>query len=282
MRVKRYLLTMATLLMINTGCSAVEITKSQLHEETAVPASSGADNRETEQIGTAQTELNQTESERYEILGDSINDCEVNLAPEVKDFLAYKEDGILDFDPSGTTYGFVEDYWEGCSVWCAITYYEATATASSTLAPNGTLSYSADNLLSHDVGNAWVEGVPGNGIGETVEIRRRFEGGTNEGFEKVFFPAICIVNGYAKDESTFINNGRVKTLKMSVNGEYVCDLNLIDTAKPQYISLRGLNLFTSFSEDCVFSFEIADVYPGEAYEDTAITGIEIQIDTVNH
>ena len=268
--------------MINTGCSAVEITKSQPPEETAVPASSGADNRETEQIGTAQTELTQTESERYEILGDSINDCEVNLAPEVKDFLAYKGDGILDFDPSGTTYGFVEDYWEGCSVWCAITYYEATATASSTLAPNGTLSYSADNLLSHDVGNAWVEGVPGNGIGETVEIRRRFEGGTNEGFEKVFFPAICIVNGYAKDESTFINNGRVKTLKMSVNGEYVCDLNLIDTAKPQYISLRGLNLFTSFSEDCVFSFEIADVYPGEAYEDTAITGIEIQIDTVNH
>ena len=52
--------------------------------------------------------------------------------------------------------------------------------------------------------------------------------------------------------------------------------------KPQYFSLEGLNLSAANNENSVFTFEIVDVYKGDVYEDTVITGIEIEFSTPNH
>ncbi len=168
-------------------------------------------------------------------------------------------------------------------MWCAVNAFEENATATSFLAPQGNNSYEPKNLISHDRGNAWAEGVEGDGIGETLSITKGYETAADYGeWDCVFFTDLCIVNGMAKDEQAWKENGRVKQLKMYFNDEYICDLELLDTSKPQYISLSGLRLSAKTAEDSVFKFEIADVYKGDLYEDTAITGIEIKFFTQNH
>ena len=62
----------------------------------------------------------------------------------------------------------------------------------------------------------------------------------------------------------------------------VCDLLLKDTMKPQYFDLTGLNLEAASGEEVHFRFLIADVWPGDKYADTALTGIEIEFLTPNH
>jgi hypothetical protein len=93
---------------------------------------------------------------------------------------------------------------------------------------------------------------------------------------------LCIVNGYADNEEKWISNSRVQELEMYFNDKYICKLKLIDTIKPQYIDISGLKLSAESGEEIRFRFVITDVYEGEKYTDTAITGIEMQFWTPNH
>lgn len=222
--------------------------------------------------------------EEFELYDAQLNEAPLNLTPVIGEFFdSLYEDTMPIEKPEGQLYGFEDDLTAGCSVWCAIVDYNEKVSASSALEAQGECSYEAGNILDRDRKDAWVEGADGNGIGENVTITKSYDIGTDsEGYDCIFFTDLCIVNGYARDEETFKNNGRVKTLKMYFNDEYVCDLELEDTMKPQYISLSGLHLSAQNKEESTFRFEIADVYPGDKYEDTAITGIEIRMFTKNH
>ena len=81
---------------------------------------------------------------------------------------------LIKYGMDGKFYGFEEDYWCGCSVWCAIGDYTCNATVSSTLAPQGKFSYEASNIIDGNRKNTWVEGVDGYGIGEYVKITKRY------------------------------------------------------------------------------------------------------------
>ena len=212
------------------------------------------------------------------------NDTPADLTPVIGEFYEYSpEDGMPIQDSSGEYYGFEEDLTPGCSVWCAIADYQVSVTATSELTPREGISYGAENIINSNRANAWVEGAEGNGIGESVSISKKYDNGSADtDYDCFFFPGLCIVNGMSPDADAWGQYNRVKTLKMYFNEEYLCDLCLTDTMKPQYISLSGFHLSAKNNETVTFRFEIADVYPGMGQAETAITGIEIRVFTPNH
>ena len=147
-----------------------------------------------------------------------IADC-VRLTPRIGEFYSSTYNDVLpDKDPNGELYGFEDDLTEGCSVWCAIMDYHTTAISTSHLISQEEFTYEAENILTGNRMNAWVEGAAGYGIGESVSISKYYDNGSDkQDFDSFFFPGLCIVNGMAKNEEAWKNNSRVKTLKMYFN-----------------------------------------------------------------
>ena len=195
-------------------------------------------------------------------------------------FNVIDEEPYFEHRSDGQHYGFEMDFREGCSVWCAVTDYRIAAEASSTLPAQGNFSYEASNIYSADRSNAWIEGAEGCGIGEYIEISRRYNVCDEE--YGVDFRELCIVNGYAQTPEKWAANSRAEDLKLFFDGEYIDTFHLEDTIEPQYFDLKQYDLHADSGAECVFRFEIASAYPGEKYADTAITGIEIDFWTPNH
>lgn len=168
----------------------------------------------------------------------------------------------------------------GCSVYCAVENEELKARASSTLKSNGSINYEADNVCIQNNSGAWVEGSNGSGIGEYIEIKRKLDVSDKE--YGIDYTEIVIVNGYLKNEKVWKNNNRVKTLAFYYNDEYMFDIDLEDIYSPQTISLEGYDIHADSGEEVSFKFEIKDIYKGDKYDDTAITGIIIDFFTPNH
>ena len=167
-----------------------------------------------------------------------------------------------------------ENYWDilsqGCSWYCG--GGRDTASASSELKPLKGITYSARN--SHDLSykTAWIEGVPGYGIGEYLLYSFPPE---NPRITKVI-----IVNGYVKSANAWKENSRVKKLKMYINNKPFAILNLADTRREQSFSFAPIGNGDRKNFEMLKSkpwwtmkFEIMEVYPGDRYDDTAITEI---------
>ncbi len=175
----------------------------------------------------------------------------------------------------GTVFGYEDRLSAGCSTWCGCYSYYCEATASSSLAPQGTETYGVENLNDAYRMDAWAEGVPGDGIGESIEIREMYHGGGDDVFR---YNEMCIVNGYAKDETTWLENNRVKSMKLYFMDEYMGTITLEDTMLPQYVDLSPVSIRVSNGCEAKFRFEITDVYKGTKYDDTCISGIVVEFE----
>ena len=145
-----------------------------------------------------------------------------------------------------------------CSWYCGGGPYKITA--SSQLGSN----YKASNIHDFSFKCAWVEGIKGGGIGEYIEYVFKNESPRiNE---------IDIFNGYLKNDSSWKNNSRVKKLKLIINGKPYAILNLRDSKSLQTFKMPLLGRRKD-KEDLILRFEIVEVYPGDKYEDTALTEI---------
>lgn len=135
--------------------------------------------------------------------------------------------------------------------------------ASSTLSPINGIYYSVSNLTDYDNSSAWVEGVSGNGYGETLTF-------SYKGSQTAQIQGVEIVNGYAKSSTSFYDNGCVTQLGVTVNGQYVKNLNLSATTSPQYLDLNCI-----ISQGDVIVFEIKGVQegPNDGEYDTAMSTI---------
>ena len=91
---------------------------------------------------------------------------------------------------------------------------------------------------------------------------------------------ILFVNGYAKNEKLWRENSRVKTLKMYVDNCPYARLHLEDSLNPQIFDLGALNVDTA--KEVIFKFVIEDVYRGDRYEDTCLTGVDFTFDNFSH
>jgi hypothetical protein len=167
-----------------------------------------------------------------------------------------------------------EDYWDiiggGCSWYCGGGPRDVTA--SSALSGQGQNTYSAENAHDLNYKTAWVEGVSGYGIGQYLLYKFSPEAARiNE---------IIIVNGYAKSETAWKNNSRVKKLKMYLNDKPYAILNLEDARANQHFKVDPIGNSDRANFDKLktlppwtIKFEIMDVYKGAQYDDVAITEI---------
>jgi len=167
-----------------------------------------------------------------------------------------------------------ESLWDiegvGCSWYCGGGPREVTA--SSSLEGQGENNYGASNAHDLSYKTAWVEGVPGYGIGEYVEY--------TFAPESPRVNTIIVVNGYVKSIGAWRNNSRVKKLKMYVNDKPYAILNLKDlpaahTFEIQAIGAADRENYEQLKKlpDWKLRFEILEVYKGEKYDDVAITEI---------
>lgn len=146
--------------------------------------------------------------------------------------------------------------------------------ASSTLAQQGKQSYVAQNCADGDARTAWVEGAKGSGIGEWLLFIYTPSCATQEPLS-----SIVICNGYGKSRDTYLNNNRVKKLKMSLNEEVLCVIELDDSLGFQHIDFDEGKAQPSklcsiwLRKGDRLKFEILDIYKGAKYDDTAIADI---------
>lgn len=167
-----------------------------------------------------------------------------------------------------------ENMWDivggGCSWYCG--GGQDTQTASSELTAQGTNTYSAKNAHDLSYETAWVEGVSGYGIGEFIEYHVKPENPR--------ITEIIIVNGYVKSDYAWKNNSRVKKLKMYIDNKPYAILELEDSKAEQHFLVAPIGYgdrenFELLKKKAGFTmkFEIAEVYPGLKWDDTAITEI---------
>lgn len=168
----------------------------------------------------------------------------------------------------------MKSYWdavgEGCSWYCG--GGPDSVYASSSLAPQSGIQYDGSNAHDLSYKTAWVEGVPGNGVGEYLVYR--------------FSPTaarittIKIVNGYVKSEKAWRDNARVKKLKMYLNNKPFAILNLQDVRNEQIFTFSPIGNANrddwevlSAKPAWTMKFEIMEVYKGAQFEDCAISEI---------
>ncbi len=165
-----------------------------------------------------------------------------------------------------------ENYYDvlsiGCSFYCG--FHVLDVTSSSALQPQHGISYEAKNVSDHTYKTAWIEGAEGYGIGEHVTFTL-----------PPWHPRITtikIANGYTKTEKTWRENSRVKELRIDVNYKPYARLLLEDTRDEQIFHIGEIGCADrsadySFKENTYIRFWIMDIYPGDKYEDTAISEI---------
>lgn len=152
-----------------------------------------------------------------------------------------------------------------CSLGCAIGWH---VKASSTLAPQHTNYYIADNISDYDTFTAWVAGGHKYGLGETITFTFTKEDFAKANIgEKINFNGFLVVNGYCKTEKTWKENTRVKRILICHNSKPLYEVLLHDNMNMQEISFENMWLVPG---DKV-TIKILEVYPGTKYKDTAIS-----------
>ena len=159
----------------------------------------------------------------------------------------------------------VKEWAGGCSLYCAIA---PSVRASSRLAPSGGARYDAKQGHDFNLQTAWVEGAKGNGVGEYLEYTYDF---TEKSQASLAVNHITVFNGYRKSRHLWKANGRVKAFALSVNGKPRGVIRLADAYNYQTVELPPIPLANG--KKTVLRFTIRDVYPGEKYQDTAVTDL---------
>ncbi len=198
-------------------------------------------------------------------------------APRIGSFMGYEE-GNASATPmaDGNYFGYEDRLSDGCSTYCACWNSYMRGSVSSSLQPE---KYGVYELFDKDRLDAWAEGVAGPGIGEVIEVIQLEHGGWVPIFS---YNEMCIVNGYAKNETVWQENNRVKSMKLYFENEYMGTITLEDTMQPQYIDLSPVNMKVGNGCEANFRFEITEVYPGTKYDDTCISGLIVEYEGRSH
>jgi hypothetical protein len=139
--------------------------------------------------------------------------------------------------------------------------------ASSHLKPQGQNRYEVRNIDDFRVNTAWIEGVQGYGIGETITYTFTRKNFKEAHLEKINFNGFFVINGYCKDKTTWKENSRVKKIRIEHNNKLRCEAILHDSMNVQEINLSTVWLRPGDT----IKVTILAVYPGDKYQDTAIS-----------
>ncbi len=138
---------------------------------------------------------------------------------------------------------------------------KATWTASSSEAPTENATYEPTNLGDSKQANAWFEGVEGSGLGEWIQADL---GGvhTVSGF--------TIWSGWWYTMSQWSHYNRPKVIVVEFGDGASQEFTLADTYTPQSFS------FSAPKQTPSLKFKLKNVYASDAYNDTAISEIQIR------
>ena len=121
-------------------------------------------------------------------------------------------------------------------------------------------NYEISNVKDEKVYTAWVEGVEGSGIGESLTIVPLGE-----------VKRIAIFPGYGKSHHLYFANNRVAEFEITLNGKHRFKAKLENKLKPwHFIELPSIEKIKKIR------LVINKVYKGSKYDDTAISSIELQ------
>lgn len=115
---------------------------------------------------------------------------------------------------------------------------------------------------------AWVEGEKDYGIGQYVEYYF-IRSSDYDSINNIF--GIEIFNGYRTNDKLWIDNSRVKKIKVWVNDRPCAILLLADTKMMQKFSIGSIPLIPE--KEVKLRFEILEICKGDKYSDTAISEI---------
>jgi hypothetical protein len=129
---------------------------------------------------------------------------------------------------------------------------------SSSYLVQGSIRYEAENLRTVRSDLPWVEGTPGNGIGEYIEMEWEYD-----------INGLIIINGFISlnRPELYLYNNRVKLIRVSINDSMEhFEYELADISSPQIIQLPR--------QGTKIKVEIADVYKGSRWDDTCVSMIQ--------
>jgi hypothetical protein len=154
-------------------------------------------------------------------------------------------------------------------------------TASSTLGK----AYQSTNIIDKKLETAWVEGVKGSGKGEWVKLTLNAKK-VSHSSTPFSISSMGIIPGYAKNQTTWNENNRVKTMLVVIytpasatqENEWVAfRLFLKDENKLQLFEIPIDYIAYNFElMTKTVWFKIEDVYKGTKYDDTCISEIVLR------
>ena len=117
-------------------------------------------------------------------------------------------------------------------------------------------SYGPENLFKRTDGVAWVEGRPGQGVGEWITVE----------FDTLrTINSVMLRSGYQKNADIFAKNGRVRQLRMMFSTGETMILNPPDRAGAEMYKLeKPVKAYW-------IKFTVEGVFPGTRYSDLAIS-----------
>ncbi len=144
--------------------------------------------------------------------------------------------------------------------------------ATSELSPSDGKSYSGANLVDGDYKTAWVEGVSGVGIGESVTLHL-------DKTQPVYGIVIC--NGYTADYDLYSKNGTLASVKVDFGNGKVVEENVggygSEYLEGDYLAEMNLNKIELdepvMTDEITVTITSANV--GSKYDDTCVSEIRV-------
>jgi len=125
------------------------------------------------------------------------------------------------------------------------------------------VTYHPANAFDFKRETAWVEGNPGDGIGEWIAAQSE---------QEQFLSGIELVNGFAKSKETYYNNNRVKRILI----EFSDGTEITENLEDDLLELQSID-FGHEVKTTSLKTTIMEVYPGNKYRDTCISEIRFFI-----
>ncbi len=155
----------------------------------------------------------------------------------------------------------------------ALQIVSADATSELDVASKDNATYHATNLYDGDTKTAWVEGVDGDGVGESITLHL-------DGKHKI--DGMLIYNGFLNTKRRYAINGKVSKVNVDYGNGYTQSANLIEVYMPEeeteideYRIVPTLIIPDEPVETDTIRITITEATPGSKYHDTAVSEIEL-------
>ena len=127
-------------------------------------------------------------------------------------------------------------------------------------------SYKPNLTIDGKLETAWLEGAKGNGIGEWILY-------SSENNQTV--SAITIFNGYLKNNTTYLNNGRMKKFSLEFSDGTILTYDIAKLTFNESKKGFEINFDTPIVTTSI-KLTVLDVYNGAYYSDLAISEINFK------